>query len=610
MKDWKKPARLLVGGVVVTGALAFAMDRLRDAPEPALTQWAIEARTSGEEIAFSRMQELMRESAPSDRAMVYPDMVVFEHAKTDSTEHLYSRATLNYNASELIWADSAAIAAEVSFGQLPQGMSSSTLVDVVLLLMFTYLVVSLGLRMSGISGKSNGTADLVKVKELTQTLDDVAGLDVAREQIREVVGLIKSGGKIGEIGARPPKGVLLQGPPGTGKTLLARAMAKEAGVSFLTLNAARLNEMFVGVGPKRVDRAFDKARRHAPCILFIDEIDALGARGGATIGADNERANLINALLTRMDGLAHSDGIFIVGATNRPDKIDKAIIRPGRIDRRLTIGMPNRKARQEILELHASKLPVSPDVDFAKLAASTPGMSGAELATLCNEAGILAGRDKVGRVGPLHFARAREKMMFGETGGAVVLGEHERQVTAWHEAGHAIAASVLPHTDPVEHATILPRGGSLGHVLQVAVDDRHMSTRAQLLDRMTVLAAGRAGEIAAFGEDMITNGAASDIKALTEIAQAMVTEWGMGSYGFLKVEARPDADFPSAVRQEIRDLSAAAMTRALELLSRERSAFTAIAEALLARDTLTGEEIRGLVEAHRAGRRQPMAVPA
>ncbi|MBW3243415.1 AAA family ATPase [Epibacterium sp. DP7N7-1] len=539
-------------------------------------------------------------SGNEDRVMIFTDKIVFDDRTLDAPEssRLLS-AELNYNAADPFWSNISDIEASVSFGHIPKGgFSMSALIDFLLIGIMLLIFIPLLLRMSGLKDKYGGPAQLVKTSDLTATLDDVAGLDMARDQFREIVGLIKSNGKIGEIGAQPPKGVLLQGPPGTGKTLLARAMAKEAGVSFLTLNASRLHEMFVGVGPKRVEDAFQKAHKNAPCIIFIDEVDAVGSRGDGGGRADQERANLINTFLQMMDGLTPSSGIFIVGATNRPDKIDPAFVRPGRIDRKLTIGLPDRKARQEILELHAKKLPVESAYDFGALAGTTPGMSGAELATLINEAGIAAGRDGAKLVGAVHFAHARQKMMLGETGSVTVLSDEERVVTAWHEAGHAIAATLLPHADPVEHATILPHGGSLGHVLQVPKGDRHMTSRASLMDRMTVLAAGRAAEMHKFGPEMVTNGAASDIDALTRIATAIVTQWGMGRYGFLKVDQLPGTTYPEAAMKEIRILSRDALEAATSLLEREKAALTALSAALLERDMLSGEEVRTIIEAH------------
>ena len=449
MKNWRKTALRTGFYLAVSLSIAAAVygsyaEKSADDPNA----WAIEARSAANVVPFSKMRDALMASGPEDRAVIFTDKIVFEDLPADGVGPApLLAADLNYNAADPFWSDISRIEASVTFGRVPQsGFSLSTALDMLFIGIILLVFIPLLLRMTGLKDKLGGPSRLMKASELTTTLDDVAGLDLARDQFREIVGLIKSNGKIGAIGAQPPKGVLLQGPPGTGKTLLARAMAKEAGVSFLTLNASRLHEMFVGVGPKRVEDAFEKARKHAPCIIFIDEVDAVGTRGDSGGRADQERSNLINTFLQLMDGLTPSSGIFIVGATNRPDKIDPAFVRPGRIDRKLTIGLPDRKARQEILALHAKKLPVDASYDFGALAGTTPGMSGAELATLVNEAGIAAGRDGADLVGAEHFAHARQKMMLGETGSATALSDDERAVTAWHEAGHAIAATLLSST--------------------------------------------------------------------------------------------------------------------------------------------------------------------
>lgn len=599
MKNWKHYIIITMLTFLVSFGYQASKPLWQGEVEPDPDAWALEARETAEEVSFSEMKRALHASGAEDRVMVYNDKVVLQDSTEGQPEVLrLLAADLNYAAAEALLEEISEIDASVSFGRVPSGFSFGILLDLALVAFLAIVLLPFVLRASGLKDRMSGPTRLIKLRDLTETLDDVAGLDLARDQFREIVDLIKSKGQIGAIGARPPKGVLLQGPPGTGKTLLARAMAKEAGVSFLTLNASRLHEMFMGVGPKRVEDAFNKARKNAPCIIFIDEVDAIGTRGGSD-RTDQERANLINTFLQLMDGLTPNSGIFIVGATNRPDQIDPAFLRPGRIDRKLTIGLPDRQARKEILELHAKKIPVDPSYDFNTLAGTTPGLSGADLATLVNEAGIAAGREGKTIVGAEQFAQAREKMLLGETGGTIALSEEERIVTAWHEAGHAIAATLLPYADPVEHATILPRGGSLGHVLQVPEGDRHMMSRAALLNRMTVLAAGRAAEQYRFGHDLVTNGAASDITVLTRLATDMVTKWGMGSHGFLRVDQLPGVGFPDSVLKDIRRLSQKAIVQAELLIKAESTALEAIAMALLAQDTLSGEEIQELVEAHR-----------
>lgn len=616
----KKTRRRVRMSLWVSGCLMAAMIMPRIlATEP--PSWSEQARRDGQIISYSAMRERILNSGSEDRAVIYTDMIVFEdrspggaispdpvEAVPESDEgqggvagdvgpdagmSLYS-ALINYSVigSQAVVFDGAK--ADISYGAVRDGgMSLSAILNMMLTGAFLLLLAVLAMRMLG--GERGGAGSIINPKELKDGLDDIAGLETARAQAREMIDLIRNNGRIGRIGARPPKGILLSGPPGNGKTLLARAIARDAGLSFMSLDASGFHQMFVGVGPSRVRKAFRKARDNAPCIIFIDEIDAIGARGNGQGAVDKERDNLINALLVQMDGLEPDSGIFVIAATNRPDQLDPALIRPGRIDRRITVSLPDTRGREAILRLHAEKLPLSADVDLARLAATTPGMSGADLATLCNEAGIAAGRDGTDVVLMAHFAQARQRLMLGDTASGKILRDEEREIIAWHEAGHAVAAILTPDADPVEHATILPSGNALGHVLQVPDADRNLETRARLKSRMLVLAAGRAAEQIRFGEGNVTNGAASDITVLTDIATGMVTKWGMGPAGFIRIEPAVGTDYPASVSAEIRDLANRAMSEAFDLLNGNRAALSAVALALLEQDTLPATELRRLV---------------
>jgi cell division protease FtsH len=569
---------------------------IKNAQNPSELDLALQARTSAEEVSFTEMKSMALSSGPEDQITIFRDMAIF-NGTTPGVRGTY-RASLNYRTDDDIWT-SDQIGATVKYQSVPLPTPWSSVFSSIVTLLLVGMVALILFRTSMQAGSGNPSYKLLNTKDIKETLDDVAGLSVARAEIRELIDLIRSSGKIGKIGANPPKGVLLKGPPGTGKTLLARALAKEAGVSFMMLNASRLHETFIGVGPRRVERAFQMAAKNAPCIIFIDEIDAIGTRensGGAR--SDQERANLINTFLTNMDGIVPGKDVFVVAATNRPDMVDPAILRPGRIDRHLTVGLPNKSDRKQILAMHAKNLPLDPGVDFDSLAGSTPGMSGADLAALCNEAGIYAGREGSTVVTKAHFAAARKKIMMGETGTMTILTEQEKEVTAWHEAGHAVVASVLRHADPIEHATILPTGGSLGHVLQVPSHDRNMMTKAQLMDRLTILAAGRAAEEHKFGHQNVTNGAAGDITAMTDLATAMITKWGMGDKGMLQAKAGINGKYSDEIEAEIRRLCNKSLDLSRKLLEENKNALKAVATALIEKDTLSGTEIAQIVAQH------------
>jgi len=359
------------------------------------------------------------------------------------------------------------------------------------------------------------------------TFEDVAGIPEAKEELQEIVEFLKNPAKYARLGGRIPKGVLLQGQPGTGKTLIAKAIAGEAQVPFYSISGSDFVEMYVGVGASRVRELFKEAKRSSPCIVFIDEIDAVGGRrsGGEVAGSHEEREQTLNALLVEMDGFESGETVVIVGATNRPDILDPALLRPGRFDRQVTIPLPDIKGRLEILKVHARRIVLMPGLDLSEVARSTPGFSGAELSNLVNEAALLAARHGKDAVDLVDFEEAKDKILMGVERKSVVISEDERRMTAYHEAGHALMAKFLPEADPLHKITIIPRGRALGLTQQLPIDDRHVYSREYLLSRIKILFGGRAAEEIIFNRR--TTGASNDILAATDLAYRMISEWGM-----------------------------------------------------------------------------------
>src|SRR6478752_1125064 len=381
---------------------------------------------------------------------------------------------------------------------------------------------------SGAMGFGKSRARMLTEKQGRVTFADVAGIDEAREELQEIVEYLKDPGKFARLGGKIPKGALLVGSPGTGKTLLARAIAGEAGVPFFTISGSDFVEMFVGVGASRVRDMFDQAKKSAPCIVFIDEIDAVGRHRGAGLGNGNdEREQTLNQLLVEMDGFEANEGIIIIAATNRPDVLDPALLRPGRFDRRVTVPLPDIEGRVKILEVHMKKVPLAPDVDARTLARGTPGMSGADLANLVNEAALLAARRNKRLVAMQEFDEARDKVLMGPERRSMVMNEDERRMTAYHEAGHAVVALHEPASDPIHKATIIPRGRALGMVMRLPERDSYSYHRDKMYANLAVSMGGRVAEEVIFGYDKVSSGASSDIQYATRLARDMVTQWGM-----------------------------------------------------------------------------------
>ena len=435
------------------------------------------------------------------------------------------------------------------------------------------------------------------------TFNDVAGIPEAKEELREIVGFLKNPGQYRDIGASTPKGVLLQGPPGTGKTLLARAIAGEAGVPFYSFSGSDFVEMFVGVGASRVRDLFSEAKKHAPCIVFIDEIDAVGAsrKTSASEGTD-ERGQTLNALLVEMDGFSPSDNIVVLAATNRPDILDPALKRSGRFDRQITIVPPDVKGRKHILDVHCRRIKMHPDVDLEEIATMTSGFTGAELASLVNEAALLAARHQKKSVEQEDFNLAHDRILLGVERKGLVISEKDKRVLAFHEAGHAIVAKLLPDSDPVHKITIIPRGRALGQTQQLPINDRQAYSRAYLRNRITTLMGGRAAEELVFG--LQTTGGQSDIQQATAIATNMICKWGMSKVLGPQVYIVDDDDFlgPSSTRlpmgarteaqidREIRNLLDECYQEAVAILANERLFLSVLADILMQVETIDSEE--------------------
>lgn len=455
-----------------------------------------------------------------------------------------------------------------------------------------------------------------KAKLLTEntkrvTFEDVAGVEAAKEDLKEVVEFLQDPSRFTRLGARIPTGALLVGPPGTGKTLLARAVAGEAGVPFFTISGSDFVEMFVGVGASRVREMFADARKHAPCIIFIDEIDAVGRhRGVGTSGGHEEREQTLNQLLVEMDGFDGQEGIIIIAATNRPDVLDKALLRPGRFDRQIEVPYPDIQGREKILEVHMKGKPIAADLDVKYIARGTPGFSGADLANLCNEAALLSARRNKLKITMREFEDARDKVMMGAERRTLAMTDEEKEMTAYHEAGHAIVGLNMEGSLPIHKATIIPRGRALGMVQYMPERDQISQSRQEMIARMAMAMGGRAAEELHFGYDKVTSGASSDIEQVTRIATAMVTEWGLsdeiGPIAYKDTDQQsfhPGIGRGSAISPETAKLIESEIKRfvdeahetATKILKKKKKDWVALAEALLEYETLSGDEITVLL---------------
>ncbi len=483
--------------------------------------------------------------------------------------------------------------------------------------------IFLSRQMQGGAGKAMGFGKS-RAKMLTEahgrvTFEDVAGVDEAKQDLQEIVEFLRDPGKYQRLGGRIPRGVLLVGPPGTGKTLIARAVAGEANVPFFTISGSDFVEMFVGVGASRVRDMFEQAKKNAPCIIFIDEIDAVGRHRGAGLGGGNdEREQTLNQLLVEMDGFEANEGVILIAATNRPDVLDPALLRPGRFDRQVVVPNPDVVGREQILKVHVRKVPLAPDINLKTIARGTPGFSGADLMNLVNEAALTAARRNKRMVTQAEFEEAKDKVMMGAERKSLVMTEEEKMLTAYHEGGHAIVGLNVIATDPIHKATIIPRGRALGMVMQLPERDKLSMSLEQMTSRLAIMMGGRVAEELVFGRQKVTSGASSDIEQATRLARMMVTRWGLSdelgtvSYGenqdevFLGMSVSRTQNASEATVQkidsEIRRLVEEGYNEATKILTEKRADLEALAKGLLEFETLSGDEIRDLLDGKKPNR--------
>ena len=472
-------------------------------------------------------------------------------------------------------------------------------------------------QMQGGGGKAMGfgksKARMLSENTEKVTFKDVAGIDEAKQELEEIVEYLKDPQKFQKLGGKIPKGALLVGAPGTGKTLLARAIAGEAKVPFFTISGSDFVEMFVGVGASRVRDMFEQGKKHAPCIIFIDEIDAVGRHRGAGLGGGNdEREQTLNQLLVEMDGFNTKEGVILIAATNRPDVLDPALLRPGRFDRQVVIPNPDILGREKILNVHMKKTQNAPDVDSKVIARGTPGFSGADLANLVNESALLAARRNKKLVTMLDFEDAKDKVLMGAERRSLVMSEKEKELTAYHEAGHALVGIYVPGNDPLHKVTIIPRGRALGVTMNLPERDRYSETKKEMGAKIAMMFGGRVAEEIVFGKDNVSSGAANDIKQATDKARSMVTEWGMSNkLGPLRYNDNEEEVFlghsvaqrknvsdatAELIDQEVREIIEAGEMKAREVLTENRDSLDRLAKALLEHETLTGDQVALLVK--------------
>ncbi|MEX2462854.1 MAG: ATP-dependent zinc metalloprotease FtsH [Balneolaceae bacterium] len=490
----------------------------------------------------------------------------------------------------------------------------------VLILIFGYIFYQ-RMQASGRGMMSIGQskAKLQDPKKNKTKFDDVAGQEGAKTELREVIEFLKNPGHFKELGAKLPKGILLIGPPGTGKTLLARASAGEAGVPFFTITGSDFMEMFVGVGAKRVREMFKKAKETSPSIIFVDEIDSIGrSRGAGLGGGHDEREQTLNQLLSELDGFEPSENVIVIAATNRPDILDKALLRPGRFDRQISIDLPSQEAREDILKIHARNKPLNEDIDLEKISRATPGFSGADLENLLNEAALYAGREKRKSIMMVDIEKARDKVLMGLEREGMKIDEEEKQILAYHEAGHALVAAVLPHADPVHKVTIIPRGRAMGVTQQLPKKEKYLYNKEYMLDRLAVVMGGRAAEQLIFNSS--TSGAQNDLQQVSKMARKMVMDWGMSdkfthlSFGsnheevFLGREMGKQREYSDAtareIDEEVQKISREAYMIALNTLKKNRKVLDQIAEGLIEHEELPGDEVLKMLNGSKTDRKE------
>ena len=527
----------------------------------------------------------------------------------DNVEYVTVRPA-DTNVTDLLIENQVVVRAEKQEQSLFQSFIMSILPFLLLIGVWIYFMNRMqGGGRGGAMGFGKSRAKLLTEKQGRVTFDDVAGIDEAKEELEEIVEFLRNPQKFSKLGGKIPRGALLVGPPGTGKTLLARAIAGEAGVPFFTISGSDFVEMFVGVGASRVRDMFEQAKKNAPCIVFIDEIDAVGRNRGAGYGGGNdEREQTLNQLLVEMDGFEENEGGKILAATNRRDVLDPALLRPGRFDRQVNVPNPDIKGREKILNVHARKTPLGPDVDLRLIARGTPGFSGADLANLVNEAALMAAR--IGRtfVSMIDFENAKDKVMMGAERRSMVLTDDQKEKTAYHEAGHAIVGLELPQCDPVYKATIIPRGGALGMVVSLPEIDRLNWQKAECEEKMAMTMAGKAAEIIKYGEGNVSNGPAGDIQQASGLARAMVLRWGMSDkvgnidyaeahegYSGNTAGLSVSANTKELIEVEVKRFIQEAYDQAYKILNKKKTEWERLAQGLLEYETLTGDEIKRVI---------------
>ena len=560
---------------------------------------------SNQEVTYSQMLGKVNAGEVKTAVIEGPRVTV-----TDQSNREFRTTTPN-NQEDLVKrleAQGANISVKPAGGGLLTGLLLNALPILLLIGVWIFFMRQMQGGARGAMGFGKSKARLLTENKNRVTFDDVAGVDEAKEELTEIVDFLKDPQKFQRLGGKIPKGALLIGPPGTGKTLIARAVAGEAGVPFFTISGSDFVEMFVGVGASRVRDMFEQAKKNAPCIIFIDEIDAVGRHRGAGLGGGNdEREQTLNQLLVEMDGFEANEGIILIAATNRPDVLDPALLRPGRFDRQVVVPNPDINGRERILRVHMKNVPLAADVDVKVIARGTPGFSGADLANLVNEAALMAARKNRRMVTMRDFEDAKDKVMMGAERRSMVMTEDEKKLTAYHEGGHALVTLNVPNTDPVHKATIIPRGRALGMVMQLPERDKYSMSYQQMTSRLAILFGGRVAEELIFGKEHITSGASSDIGQATKLARAMVTKWGFSDllgaveYGENQEEVflghsvarnqNVSEETSKLIDQEVKRLVKGGEDEARRILTEKLDDLHTLAKALLEYETLTGDEI-------------------
>jgi len=574
-------------------------------------------RTSSQDISFSQLLTEVDQGHVRDVVIQGPEI----HGTFTNGSSFQTYAPSDPNLVKRLYDAKVSITAKPPGDNVPWFVS--LLVSWLPFIALIGVWIFLSRQMQGGAGKAMGFGKS-RAKMLTEahgrvTFEDVAGVDEAKQDLQEIVEFLRDPGKFQRLGGRIPRGVLLVGPPGTGKTLIARAVAGEANVPFFTISGSDFVEMFVGVGASRVRDMFEQAKKNAPCIIFIDEIDAVGRHRGAGLGGGNdEREQTLNQLLVEMDGFEANEGVILIAATNRPDVLDPALLRPGRFDRQVVVPNPDVVGREQILKVHVRKVPLAPDINLKTIARGTPGFSGADLMNLVNEAALTAARRNKRMVTQAEFEEAKDKVMMGAERKSLVMTEEEKLLTAYHEGGHAIVGLNVVATDPIHKATIIPRGRALGMVMQLPERDKLSMSLEQMTSRLAIMMGGRVAEELIFGRDKVTSGAASDIEQATRLARMMVTRWGLSeelgtvSYGenqdevFLGMSVSRTQNASEATVQkidsEIKRLVEEGYKEATRILKEKRDDLEMLAKGLLEFETLTGEEITDLLKGKKPNR--------